>query len=90
MGTEEELFTTLNRDLTPKHAKKWARGEVEDWAEQSHKAGQKTVYGKLPAAPPGGQIAVDARYEQIAGPLIKDQIEKAGIRLATVLNATLK
>jgi hypothetical protein len=90
MGSEEEMFIALNRDLTPRHARKWARGEVEDWAEQSHKAGQRTVYGKLPAAPAGGQITVDARYEQIAAPLIKDQIEKAGIRLAAVLNATLK
>ena len=90
MGDEEALFTELNADLTPKRAKKWGKGTVEDWAEQAHKAAQKTVYGKLPTAPAGGQVKVDTAYEQAAGPLIKHQLEKAGARLAIVLNTSLK
>lgn len=90
MGEEEAMFTALNRDLTPKRAKKWGKGTIEDWAEQIHKAGQKTTYGKLPKAPAGSLIKIDARYEQRADPLIKDELEKAGARLAVVLNTTLK
>ena len=90
MGDEDAMFITLNRDLTPQRTKKWGRGTVEDWAEQTHKAGQKTTYGKLPKAQDGGQIKVDAKYEQIADPLIKHQLEKAGARLAMVLNTTLE
>lgn len=90
MGTEDAMFTELNRDLTPQRAGKWGRGTVEDWAEESHKAGRKTVYGKLPKAPAGQVIKVDAGYEQTADPLIKRQIERAGARLATMLNTTLK
>ena len=48
------------------------------------------MYGKLPKAPAGGQVTVDAAYERLAGPVIKDQIEKAGARLAMVLNTTLR
>jgi hypothetical protein len=33
---------------------------------------------------------VDAEYEHVADPVIKDQIEKAGARLAMVLNTTLR
>ena len=38
----------------------------------------------------GTQIAIDATYEHLADPVIKDQIEKGGARLATVLNTTLR
>jgi hypothetical protein len=90
VAQEDALFTQYSKDLTGKLAKKWGEGTVESWAEQSHKAGQKVVYGKLPKAPPGGQVKIDAAYERMAGPVIRDQIEKAGARLAMVLNTTLR
>jgi hypothetical protein len=84
------LFAEFSQDLTEKRAKKWGKGSVEAWAEQSHKAAQKVVYGKLPKAPAGGQVTVDAAYERLADPVIKEQIERAGARLAALLNATLR
>jgi hypothetical protein len=90
MGKEDELFARFSRDLTPKLAKKWGKGTVDSWAEQSHKAAQKVVYGKLPKAPAGEPVKVDAAYERLADAVIKDQIEKAGARLAALLNATLR
>ncbi len=89
MPKEAELFTQFSADLTVKRAAKWGRGTVEEWAEQSHKAAQKVVYGKLPKAPVGELVKVDTAYERVADPVIKVQIEKAGARLAAVLNATL-
>jgi hypothetical protein len=85
MGQEEELFARYSADLTEKKAKKLGKGTVEKWAEQSHKAGVNVVYGKLPKPP-----AVSAEYEKLAVPVIDGQIEKAGARLAAVLNATLQ
>jgi hypothetical protein len=35
-------------------------------------------------------VKVDAAYERLADPLIQAQIEKAGARLAALLNATLR
>ena len=90
IGQEDALFTQFSKDLTERLAKKWGKGTVGEWAEQSHKVAQKVVYGKLPKAPAGGQVTVDAAYERLADRVIKDQIEKAGARLATVLNATLR
>lgn len=90
LGQEDALFTGYSTDLTDKRAKKWGKGTVNAWAEQSHKAAQKVVYGMLPKAPAGGQVKVDATYEHLADPVIKDQIEKAGARLAALLNATLR
>jgi hypothetical protein len=63
---------------------------VEDWAEESHKAAQKVVYGRLAKVAAGTPVPIGAAYEKKADPLIREQIEKAGARLAAVLNQALK
>ena len=90
MGTEDALFADVNHDLTLRRAKKFGKGSLKDWAEQSHKLAQKVVYGELPKAPAGGQVSVNAMYEVVSDPVIQAQIERAGARLATLLNTTFK
>jgi hypothetical protein len=90
MGTEDEMFARLNAGLTSGRAKKWGKGSVESWAEQIHELAQKKTYGQLPKAPAGGQIHIDTKYEKMAAPVIMTEIEKAGARLAFVLNRSLK
>ena len=90
MGDEEKLFAEFSRDLTPKRARKWGKGTPEKWAEETHKIAQKITYGKLPKEPQGTPVPIGADYERAADPVIRMQIEKAGARLAAVLNATLK
>jgi len=86
---EDALFAVYSRD-SARHAKKWSKGTVYDWAEESHKAAQKIVYGRLPKVAAGAQITIDAQYEKKAEPLVKQQIEKAGVRLAHALNEALQ
>jgi len=88
MGTEDQLFPPLSQE-SQHQEKKFAKGTVEDWAEQAHKAAVKVVYGKLPKAADGQPLVLDAKYETAADPLIRLQIEKAGARLARVLNEAL-
>ena len=90
MGTEDEMFAKLNADLTPKRARKFGKGTVENWADQIHKTAQKTTYGRLPKATAGVPSKVDAHYEHEADELIRIELEKGGARLAKVLNTTLK
>jgi hypothetical protein len=89
MGKEDALFPAYAQDAA-KHKSSWAKGSVGDWAEESHKAAQKIVYGRLPKVAAGAQIAIDAKYEKKTEPLVKQQIEKAGVRLARVLNEALQ
>jgi S1/P1 Nuclease len=89
MGGEDKLFAEFSRDMTPRREKKWAKGTVQDWAEESHKAARKTVYGRLPPVAAGAPEPISDAYEHAADPLIRKQIEKAGIRLAHVLNTLL-
>jgi nuclease S1 len=89
-GSEDALFGELSKNLTNGRAKKWGKGTVRDWAEQSHKAAVKIVYGKLPKAPAGGQVKITTEYEKLADPLVREQIERGGARLAAALNAALR
>jgi hypothetical protein len=89
LAPADELFPVLSAESL-RRKKKWSKGTVEQWAEQSHRAAQKVVYGRLPKVAPGTPAVLDAQYEKIAGPLIREQLEKAGVRLAAVLNETLR
>jgi len=101
MGTEQALFPKMLQEAE-RHRRSWAKGTVRDWAEQCHKAAQKTIYGRLPnapkmpsapvaaALPPAPPVTINGAYEHKADPLIAEQIEKAGVRLASVLNASLQ
>jgi hypothetical protein len=103
MGTEQALFPRLEQQA--EHHRKWGKGTVRDWAEESHKAAQKMVYGKMPkpaktapagvtaalsALPPAPPVTIGPGYERKADPLIAVQLEKAGLRLASLLNASLQ
>jgi hypothetical protein len=89
LGPEDDLFTTLSRE-SARRRKKWAKGTVTQWAEQSHKVSQKFVYRKLPKTVNGAPVTIDAAYEAAAAPVLREQIERAGARLAAVLNADLQ
>jgi hypothetical protein len=89
MPKEDILFEEYSRE-SAKHARKWAQGTVEDWAEQGHKIAQKITYGKLPKVAAGTPEPIDAAYQQKADAVIQLQIEKAGARLARVLNEALQ
>jgi nuclease S1 len=90
MGPEDALFTELNQNLTPKRTKKFAKGKLKSWAEQSHREAQLVVYGDLPKAQPGTSITIAEAYQESAAPVVKEQLERAGARLAKVLNSSLK
>jgi hypothetical protein len=89
IGKEDELFPALSKE-SARRAKKWSKGSVEDWAEQIHRSSVKIVYGKLPKAGNGALLEITPAYEMKADPLVREEIEKGGARLAYVLNQTLQ
>jgi hypothetical protein len=88
LPAEDVEFTEFSKDLTDSHARKWGKGTVRDWAEESHKVAVKVVYGKLPKGTP--PIKITPEYEKLADPIVRQQIERAGARLAAALNAALQ
>jgi hypothetical protein len=89
MGKEDDLFARLSA-ASARRRKKFAKGSVSDWAEQAHKLAQQMVYGWLPNAAPDAALAIGADYERRADAVIELQIERAGARLAAVLNQDLQ
>ena len=86
MGKEDDLFPGLSAASAGRR-RKFAKGTVSDWAEQAHKLAQLTTYGKLPH---GSPVEITADYERRADAVIELQIERAGARLAAVLNQDLR
>lgn len=82
---EDQLFRELSAAITPERRAEWSRGTVDDWAAESFAAARRVVYGDLPS---GGEPSLGAAYEHSADPVLEQQIEKAGVRLAAILNET--
>jgi|tagenome__1003787_1003787.scaffolds.fasta_scaffold20757765_2 hypothetical protein len=91
--------------LSAAEHKDFSAGSPEDWTWESHELARKMIYAKLhiptePAifpkgcadAPPeitGFKSQVDTLYVDDMKPVVRDQLAKAGLRLARVLNESL-
>jgi exodeoxyribonuclease III len=76
----------LVRDITPEKIAAWQAGTTIDWADESHAVAVTTIYGRLPH----DAGTLPEAYENAALPLVNEQLERAGVRLAFVLNRTLR
>jgi hypothetical protein len=83
----EALAIELESRITLQDRAEWARGTIEDWVMEGHRLAQTVAYGDLDSQNPA---PITSAYEQQADPVIELQLEKAGVRLAYVLNAALK
>ena len=86
MPSEDQLLQTISRMLTPKRAAEWSHGTVEEWCGESFQVAQRVVYGDLPPVAAGQLVYVGEAYQKAAEPIVRDQIAKAGVRLAAILN----
>ena len=93
------LANELSQHIQPA----WKRGNVDDWAWESHELAVRDAYGPLglPKEPPmtiascltapapvrNKTVQLSQRYLKLNEPVIRQQLAKAGIRLASLLNA---
>ena len=82
-----DFADTLERAITPAQMKEWAKGNPETWANESQRAAIDAAYRDVPDGPPP---TLSKAYIDRATPVLAEQIKRAGMRLATVLNAALK
>jgi hypothetical protein len=74
----------LNIAITPQQIKDWSKGTPTDWANESHDVAVNSAYKDLP--PVGPYPKLDQKYVDTNGPIVDQQLERAGIRLANILN----
>jgi hypothetical protein len=82
------------RALAEVHGAEWAQGNLDSWLAETHEFAVSVVYGRLPIPPacnklPDQPEPLRPNYFAAAAPLVRQQLAKAGVRLATVLNAAL-
>ena len=84
--------TTLSARITSAQASAWARGSAADWAQESFGVAKAVVYTLNTTAGCGAEtapVSLPDAYVAAAQAAANLQLEKAGVRLAWVLNTTL-
>jgi S1/P1 Nuclease len=93
MGSDPVMLAqTLRARITPTQKAAWEKGDAKSWALESYAIAKSTAY--WPGAPAGcardaAPAALPAGYDAAAQTAIALQLEKAGVRLARVLNQAL-
>jgi hypothetical protein len=84
-GHERGYALKLAQDITPDELTSWSSGDPVAWANEGYEIAVHMIYGKLPHSG-----ALPDSYQVEALPIVNEQLERAGVRLAAVLNAWLK
>lgn len=80
----------LERQITAGEKRQWSRGSVVDWENQSFQIAKTKIYPTLPGT--GGTdapVILPPDYTQRQADIARSQLERAGVRLATLLNKVL-
>jgi S1/P1 Nuclease len=88
----DAIASQLDRQITASQVKTWSRGAPKDWAMEAFQVSQKVAYA-LPVRPTcdaRGSIQLTPAYKATVEKDAAMQLQRAGIRLAFVLNQALR
>jgi len=93
LGSDPQAVAThLIATVTPEEKAAWETGDARTWAQESYGVAKTSVYtiGSKPGCD-GGQspVPMPTGYDQSASTVAAIQLEKAGVRLALILNRAL-
>jgi hypothetical protein len=82
------------KTITPARIGSWTHSKPMDWANESFAIAEQaqTEYCIRQGAScdqPAGKVTIDAAYVVASAPIIRPQLQKAGVRLAHFLDAAL-
>ena len=77
----------IERGITPGQRQAWARGTPADWANEAHAIARDQIYPPLGGA---RELRLPRDYAWREAPLARLQLARAGVRLAWLLNTSLK
>lgn len=77
----------LNASITPENAAVWSAGIAPDWAWESHQIAVTKIYPEIPENGPPHRLSDDSIKK--GQTIVEQQLAKAGIRLAQILNTAL-
>ena len=89
-----EAATELMKSITPAKVQSWIQAEPKAWANESFAIAEQaqTKYCMrqgVSCDKPAGKVTIDAAYIQANAPIVRELLQKAGVRLAHALDAAL-
>jgi nuclease S1 len=91
LGPDEGgLANQLLAKITDAQRRQWSSGTAADWANESFAIAKAHTYGLLPAPTAPNQYTLPDSYVSDATAVVAEQLSKAGVRLAFVLNNALQ
>jgi hypothetical protein len=82
-----QIAAAIGGAVSPQQRKSWQAGTPAAWAEESHRIARDHVY---PMVQGRRSLRLSAGYLRAEMPATRQQLAKAGIRLAWLLNTTLR
>jgi hypothetical protein len=77
----------LNAEITPAQVTEWATFTIADWAAEAHGLARLHAYTKPDSTPVTDGDTLDDAYFAAASDAVKLQLKRAGVRLATLIEA---
>jgi len=89
-----EAATELMKTITPARIESWTHSAPMDWANESFAIAEqaRTEYCIRQGGScdqPSGKVKIDAAYVTVNTPVIREQLQKAGVRLAHMFDVAL-
>jgi hypothetical protein len=89
-ASDADIARKLIARITAADRARWSSGTPLDWAVETYAVSKKHAYGLLPAASAGSQHQLSQAYVDDATAVTAEQLSKAGVRLAFLLNRALE
>ena len=90
LGTDPRAVSAkLIANISPVEKAAWEQGTPAEWAMDSYAVAKQIAYGALPPLGSDGAYALTASYEAKAKIAVAQQLSKAGVRLASLLDRGL-
>lgn len=90
-GSAAQIAARLDGQITSVNIAAWGRGDAKSWAMESFQLSRKDVYALAakPTCNDRGTVGLSAAYQLTAQRDAAKQLEKAGVRMAILLNRAL-
>jgi hypothetical protein len=89
-ASDTDVAHSLIARITAADRARWSRGTPLDWALETYTVSKQHTYGLLPAVSGRGEYQLSQTYEDDATAVTAQQLSKAGVRLAFMLNRALE
>ena len=87
-ASPQQFANQLIARVTTQQKAQWEKGSIDDWAMEAYAMARADVYGDPPLSKAAPQF-LDAAYVNRAERDVALQLSRAGVRLASILNAAL-